>query len=57
MKKIDTWLDIQRFLSGAESADKQIMRLPKESGEFIQVGLSALAEVRSVRRAFYTSHI
>ncbi len=45
MKKIDTWLDIQRFLSGA--TDTPI--LPRESAEFKQVGLSEIAEVRSMR--------
>ncbi|MHB1086584.1 MAG: hypothetical protein ACYCZ0_02440 [Minisyncoccota bacterium] len=51
MKKIDTWLDIQRFLEGAT----RVPVLPRESEEFTQVGLSEIAEVRSVRRAFYTT--
>jgi hypothetical protein len=45
MKKIDTWLDIQRFLSGAGG----MPTIPRESDEFRQVGLSEIAEVRSVR--------
>lgn len=51
MKKIDTWLDIQRFLEGAG----RVPVLPRESEEFTQVGLSEIAEVRSVRRVFYTT--
>lgn len=47
MKKIDTWLDIQRFLSGAA----RMPSIPRESEEFKQVGLSEIAEVRSVRLA------
>lgn len=45
MRKIDTWLDIQRFLQGAADAPL----LPRESEEFTLVGLSAIADVR-VRR-------
>lgn len=52
MKKIDTWLDIQRFLSGAV----EIPSIPKESEEFKQVGLSEIAEVRSTRSALCKSH-
>jgi hypothetical protein len=52
MKKIDSWLDIQRFLEGAS----RIPVLPRESEEFTQVGLSDIAEVRSVRRTFYTTN-
>ena len=61
MKKIDTWLDIQRFLSGAEFADRKLVSLPQDSEEFIQVQerllVSEIVGVRSVRRAFYTNHI
>jgi|GEM_PF-4894473 len=46
MKKIDTWLDIQRFLQAAI----QTPVIPRESGEFTLVGLSEIAEVRSMRR-------
>lgn len=51
MKKIDTWLDIQRFLSGAA----HVPDLPQESEEFKQVGLSEIAEVRNVRRGLSVS--
>jgi hypothetical protein len=45
MKRIDTWLDIQRFLEGAIETPL----LPRENAEFKQVGVSEIAEIRSVR--------
>lgn len=45
MKKIDTWLDIQRFLNGVT----QIPALPKETEEFSLVGLSEIADFRISR--------
>jgi hypothetical protein len=42
MKRIDTWLDIQRYL--AEAAHMPL--IPQETGEFVRVGLS---EIRGMR--------
>lgn len=45
MKKIDTWLDVQRFLEAAA----RVPQLPRENEEFSQVGISEIADVRGRR--------
>lgn len=57
MKKIDTWLDIQRFLSEAESVERGHLLVPHENEEFIRVELSALSEVRGARRILDTYYV
>ncbi|MDB5238044.1 MAG: hypothetical protein JWM46_314 [Candidatus Kaiserbacteria bacterium] len=42
MKRIDTWLDIQRYLSEAA----RMPLIPRETGEFVRVDL---AEIQGMR--------
>lgn len=42
MKRIDTWLDIQRYLAAAS----HVPMIPRETGEFVRVDL---AEIRGLR--------
>ena len=44
MKKIDTWLDIQKYVS--EAARTPL--LPRETSEFTRVEISEIASVREV---------
>lgn len=56
MKKIDTWLDIQRFIAEAEIAIREYA-IPRENEEFVRVDISEVAEGEGVRKVFYSGHI
>ena len=45
MKRIDTWLEIQRYIEEAS----RVPHLPRETKDFIRVEISEIADVRQVR--------
>ncbi len=45
MKRIDSWLDIQKYVMEASRTPV----IPRESSDFTRVDISEIAEVRGVR--------